>query len=99
MNNELRRIPIHKALNRPDLLAGCERELLLVTGLITLTLVVVALNVVAAIVGLSLWVVCIGLLRSMAKADPFMSKVYIRHIKYKFYYPAHSNPFTESARH
>lgn len=99
MSQELRRIPIHRALNRPDLLAGCERELLLVTGLITLTLVVVALNWVAAITGVIIWTACVAGLRTMAKADPFMSKVYMRHIKYKAFYPAHATPFAPGASH
>lgn len=99
MRQELRRIPIHRALNRPDLLAGCERELLLLTGLITLTLVVVALNWVAAITGIIIWTVVVAGLRVMAKTDPFMSKVYLRHIKYKSYYPAHSTPFALGAIH
>lgn len=99
MSQKLRHIPIHRALNRPDLLAGCERELLLVTGLIALTLVVVAFNWMAAITGVVIWVVCVGALRRMAKADPFMSKVYIRHIKYKAFYPAHATPFALGATH
>lgn len=99
MGHELRRIPIHRALNRPDLLAGCERELLLLTGLITLTLVVVALNLVAAITGILIWTVVVAGLRAMAKADPFLSKVYLRHIKYKGFYPAHSTPFALGATH
>lgn len=99
MSQELRRIPIHRALNRPDLLAGCERELLLLTGLITLTLVVVALNMVAAITGVVIWTACVAGLRAMAKADPFLSKVYLRHIKYKVFYPAHSTPFALGAMH
>lgn len=99
MSQELRRIPIHRALNRPDLLAGCERELLLLTGLITLTLVVVALNWIAAIAGIFIWTVVVAGLRAMAKADPYMSKVYLRHIKYKAFYPAHSTPFAPGATH
>jgi len=99
MSQELRRIPIHRALNRPDLMAGCERELILVTGLITLTLIVVAMNWVAAITGVVLWLVCVAGLRIMAKADPYMSKIYFRHVKYKEFYPAHSTPFALRAVH
>ena len=31
--------------------------------------------------------------RKMAKSDPRMRQVYIRHRKYKSYYPARSTPF------
>jgi type IV secretion system protein VirB3 len=96
---QLRHIPIHRALNRPDLLAGCERELLLITGLITLTLVVVAVNWIAAIFGVLFWFGMVICLRMMAKADPYMSKIYIRHIRYHAYYAAHSTPFTTETTH
>ncbi len=99
MSESLRRIPIHRALNRPDLLAGCERELVLVTGLITLTLIVVALNLVSAIIGIIVWIAIVGILRKMAKVDPFMSKIYLRHIQYKSFYSASSTPFAPGAIH
>ena len=99
MQDGLRKITVHRALNRPDLIAGCERELILTVGLITLALVVVALNWVAAIAGVVLWLVSIGVLQKMAKADPFMSKVYLRHIKYAPFYPAKSTPYALPAIH
>ena len=94
----VKRIPIHRSLNRPSLLAGCERELILSTGLIVLLLVFVAMNKVAAIAGGVIWLVVVGLLRALAKADPMMSKVYLRHIRYKGFYPAHSTPFALGAQ-
>lgn len=93
MSNELKRVPIHRALNRPDMLMGCERELALSVGLITLILVVVAMSFVAAIIGLCFYFFSMTMLRMMGKADPVMSKVYKRHIKYQSYYPPHSTPF------
>lgn len=99
MSESLRTIPIHGALNRPDLMAGCERTLLLLTGLIALVLIVVAMNKIAAIIGVCIWLVCVGLLRKMAKADPLMSRVYFRHVQYKHYFPAKSTPFAVSATH
>lgn len=94
----VKRIPIHRSLNRPTLLAGCERELLLITGLITVLLVVVAMNKVAALAGGVLWLVLVAALRQMAKADPMMSKVYLRHIRYRPFYPSHSTPFALGAQ-
>lgn len=91
--SELRRVPIHRALNRPNLLLGAERELLLTTGLISFTLIVAAQTVVACVLGFALWFVSIGFLRMMAKADPLMSAVYMRHVQYRSYYPTHSRPF------
>ena len=90
--NELRRVPVHRALNRANLLFGAERELVLTTGLISFTLIVVAQSSFAFILGFVLWFVAIGLLRLMAKSDPVLSRVYVRHIQYRSFYPARSRP-------
>ncbi|MBO6036898.1 MAG: conjugal transfer protein TrbD, partial [Acetobacter sp.] len=45
------------------------------------------------IIGVFLWISCLYLLRLMAKSDPKMRQVYLRHIKYAAYYPARSTPF------
>ena len=94
---EPRKIPIHRALHRPSLLAGCERELLLGTGLVAGVLILVALDLTAAIVGFLLWVAVVSGLRRMAKADPVMSRVYLRAVRYREYYPAAATPFAPSA--
>lgn len=88
--SQLRRTPLHRALHRPTLIAGGERELVLLTGLMAGGVVVTALNVPALIVGVIVWIANLWLLRKMAKADPEMSKVYLRSIKYAGYYPARS---------
>lgn len=95
---ELQRIPIHRSLNRPNLLAGCERELILVSGMIAGTLVVVAMAWVTALVGVLFWLGIVTVLRQMAKADPMMSKVYLRHIRYKAFYPTHATAWADGAR-
>ena len=46
-----------------------------------------------ALFGVAVWIVIVGLLRMMAKADPLMRQVYIRHISYKHYYKATSSPW------
>ncbi|MFR1533871.1 MAG: conjugal transfer protein TrbD [Bilophila wadsworthia] len=48
--------------------------------------------------GLTLWVFSLFVLRLMAKADPQMRFVYLRHIRYAAYYPARSTPFRENTR-
>lgn len=91
--NRLKAIKVHSALNRPNLLLGAERELTLMLGLICTIMVFLALTWQTALLGIFLWTVLISLLRMMAKADPMMSKVYLRHLRYKPFYPAHSTPF------
>jgi type IV secretion system protein VirB3 len=91
--DELKTIPVHSALNRPNLFLGGERELMLLLGLMCALLVFIALTLPTIIMGAVIWIVFSSLLRMMAKSDPLMSKIYIKQIKYKSYYPAHSTPF------
>lgn len=90
--NELRRTILHRALHRSNLLMGGERELVMFTLLITGGVAVSALNLPAIVVALVVWFVVIVLLRQMAKADPLMSKVYRRQLRYVAYYPPRSTP-------
>jgi len=99
MASELRRVPIHASLSRPDLLFGCERQLALLVSMTSLVLVVVAITWLAAALGVLIWFGAMAALRSMAKADPILSKVYLRHIRYRNYYPAHATIFSPPARH
>ena len=92
----LRTIPIHRAGNRPNLFMGGDRELVMFTGLVAGALVFSAQEVKATVFGVLLWIVALYLLRLMAKSDPKMRAVYMRHRKYKTYYPARSTPFREN---
>ena len=95
MNSELKKIPVFTALNKPNLLLGAERELTLFIGLFSALLVFIALTWQTFILGIALWFGVMVLLRMMAKKDPMLSKIYLRHIKYKAFYPAHSTPFVK----
>lgn len=91
---EARRMtPFHRALHRPQQIMGGERELMLFSMLIAGGLIVSALNLVATMLGLTIWMICVHGLRKMAKSDPEMSKVYIRQLKYAPYYAPFSRPF------
>ena len=89
----LQRTRIHRALSRPNLLMGADRELVLVTGLASIILIFVVLTWVSALFGLAIWTVIVGLLRMMAKADPQMRRVYLRHITYRPHYRPTSSPW------
>ncbi len=88
----LRQTPIRRALHRPQQVWGGERELMLFSALLAGGIVVAAMNIVATVVGGALWMVCVYGLRKMAKADPIMSKVYIRQLKYGIYFGPFSRP-------
>ena len=89
----LRRNRIHRALYRPNLLMGADRELVLITGLAAVILIFVVLTVYSALFGVAVWIVIVGVLRMMAKADPLMRQAYVRHISYKPYYKPTASPW------
>lgn len=89
----LRRLPFHRVLHRPALFLGGERELALMTLIIAGGLAVSGMNLVSCAVGGIVWFCSIPAFRWMAKSDPQMSKVYIRQLKYRGYYPARSRPY------
>lgn len=91
--SRLDRVRIHRALSRPTLLFGADRELVLMTGLTAVILIFVVLTMVSAIVGFAIWIIVVGLLRMMAKADPLMRQVYLRHMKYRSHYRPTSTPW------
>jgi type IV secretion system protein VirB3 len=97
MNNEhqLNSVKVHAALNKPNLLLGGERELMLIVGLFSSVMVFIAMTWQTFIIGVTLWLILTMLLRMMAKADPLMSKIYFRQLKYRDFYRAHSTPFYE----
>ena len=93
---ELRQIPIYRALNRPNLLMGGDRELVLVTILSTVFLIVLLASWYTVAIGVVVWFFGMWGLRWMAKADPRMRELYLRHIKYSQNYDAKSGPFVQT---
>jgi type IV secretion system protein VirB3 len=89
----LHRSRIHRALSRPNLLLGADRELVLLTGLAAAILIFVVLTWFSALMGLAVWIVIVGILRMMAKADPMMRQVYLRHIRYRPQYRPTATPW------
>lgn len=91
--SNLARSRIHRALSRPNLLIGADRELVLLTGLTSAILIFVVLTWYAALFGIAIWLVAVAALRMMAKTDPLMRRVYARHISYKPSYRATPTPW------
>lgn len=87
-----RRTSIHLSLTRPLLLAGAERELVLVNGTIIAALIFgvgfhwASITVAALLATFGHW----GLTRA-AKHDAQMSRIYVRHVRYQEYYPARAS--------
>ena len=91
--SDLSRSPVHRALSRPNLLIGGDRELVLLTALAAVILIFVVLTWYATLFGIAIWLIAVAALRMMAKADPLMRRVYVRHISYKTFYRATSSPW------
>lgn len=89
----LRSIPIRRSGNRHNLFMGGDRELVIFSGIIAFALIFSAQELRATVFGLLLWFVALYAFRLMGKSDPKLRFVYLRHRKYKRYYPAHSTPF------
>lgn len=89
----LTRARIHRALSRPNHLMGADRELVLLTGLAAVILIFVVLTWFSTLFGIAVWTCVLAALRMMAKADPMMRQVYLRHITYRPSYRPTSSPW------
>lgn len=83
-----RLVAIHQSFLNPLLILGVERELFIATAMISAMLVLSVSNVYLAVVGAGFWLVTLPALQGVAKADPQMSRVYVRHARYAHYSPA-----------
>ena len=72
---------------------GGDREMVMFSGLLAGALIFSAQELRATIFGLALWFGALFVLRQMAKADRKLRQVYLRHRRYRAYYPARSTPF------
>lgn len=83
-----RTLPIHLSLHRHTHVLGAERELVMTSALIALLVGVGGLTAISIISAFVFWVASVFVLRRMAKADPIMSRVWLRHIRHQEFYPA-----------
>ncbi len=89
----LNRVEIYSALNKPNLVFGADRELILMTGVVSFALLFTGLSIMTSVIAILLLVINAFFLRLMAKSDPLMRQVFIRQLKYKKFYFARSTPF------
>jgi len=92
MDEQLRVIPIHRSLVRPQLLMGCERFLILMLCMVVTLLAgpggIVTGNFFNILLAGALFFGGRALLAHMAKSDPNMSDVFRRNVRYLSEYPA-----------
>jgi type IV secretion system protein VirB3 len=93
-----RAIPLHRALLRPILVLGAERELVLSTALLAAGLIFSVHQWWSAVIGAGLWLLGLAALQQMARHDPLLSQVLARHLHYQRGYPARATPFGKDWR-
>jgi type IV secretion system protein VirB3 len=92
-----REIVIHQSANRPNLILGGDRELVLVMVMIAFALAFSLASWWGVLLSAALWIGSVAVLQRMGKADPLLRQVYFRHISYRPFYPAKSDFLTPSA--
>src|SRR5450755_193623 len=86
-------VPIHQSAHRPAQIRGCDRGLILITLFAAFSL----LTVWGFALSAALWFGAVAVLRRMGKADPLLRQVYIRHLRYREWYPAKSGVLSQLA--
>jgi type IV secretion system protein TrbD len=86
-----REIVIHQSANRPHLILGGDRELVLFAALLSAMLAFALVTWWGVLVGIVLWFLAVAILSRMGKADPLLRHVYLRHVRYRAFYPAKSS--------
>ncbi len=83
-----REIVIHQSANRPHLLLGGDRELVLFAALMSAMLIFALVTWWGIVAGIALWIASVAVLSRMGRFDPMLRQVYVRHVKYRVFYPA-----------
>lgn len=87
------KVPIHEALNRPILMLGGERNLVLMLLIVAGVFIFSLAKLWAAAVGIAIWVLGQWALTRAARYDDQLSKTGPRSLKYRRFYPAQATPF------
>jgi len=85
-----REIVIHQSANRPNQILGGDRELVLIAMLTTISLAFSLGSWWGIGLSVAFWVGAVAVLQRMGKADPRLRQIYVRHIRYRAFYPAKS---------
>ena len=88
--------PLLQSLTKPILLLGGERENIILLACLSLSLCTVGRDVVALVLAILIW--CIGIIvsKSIAKIDPWATKVFLRSLLYQDFYNAREKIHTPS---
>jgi type IV secretion system protein VirB3 len=87
-------VAIHPAINRPNQLLGGDRELVLIAALTAPTLALSLGTWWGVGLAAVFWIAAVAVLQRMGKADPMLRQVYLRHVRYRQFYPAKSGLYS-----
>lgn len=87
----MRTIPLRQSLHKHTTVLGAERDLVMLSALVSLLAGIGGMTLVAGIAAAIFWGCAVFVLRLMAKADPILSKVWFRHVKQQDFYPARAS--------
>ena len=85
-----RETAFHPSINRPNLLMGGDRELVLGAAMISALFIFSLMTWWSILIGVAFWPTATSMLARLAKVDPMMRDVATRSLQYKAYYPAKS---------
>ena len=94
-----REIVIHQSANRPNQILGGDRELVLLTLLVSFSLAFSLATFWGVGLSVGFWIASVAILQRMGKADPMLRQVYLRHIRYRPFYWAKSALFSRCVPH
>jgi type IV secretory pathway TrbD component len=94
-----REIVIHQSANRPHLLLGGDRELVLFGALLSAMLIFALVTWWGIVAGIGLWLASVAVLSRMGRFDPMLRQVYVRHVRYRVFYPAKGRIRGETSGH
>ena len=92
--DRLREVVIHQSANRPNQLMGGDRELMLGSLLTSVALAFSLASWWGVAMAAGWYIGAMSVLKRMGKADPLLRQVYMRHIRYRPYYPAKSGLYS-----
>lgn len=96
--DEPRQVPFHESANRPNLLMGGDRVLVIVSFIVSAIVIFAGLKWWSFLFGGTVLAVLLGVVSRMAKVDPMLREAYVKHIGYKQpFYPAKSSICAPSA--
>jgi len=80
--------PLHQALTETQTLGGVEREAAVIITLFSIYIFIAGKDFISILLAILFWAVGMGIFRKISQKDKQATKIFLRHLKYKEFYPA-----------